>query len=210
MWQTHVKEKKKMGMNSGYNGWSMSNRAVEAYEDGQMPLSKWSKKLILSEIERIVDEEEIKANFSMENLNKMNKDELTCHLLSLNSWHHTSIYCNETNFYGIDTSAVEALTNEKIASIIASRMPKEKKPFEEKKPNLFITALVYYDQWEGTRNHPKKVYYEEVVHFRSNDKMVNTRCGNKRISSLTIIKKVEQKTKYAEDKKVERREIGCC
>ena len=31
-------------MNSGYSGYSMSNRAVDAYEDGEMPLSKWTKK----------------------------------------------------------------------------------------------------------------------------------------------------------------------
>lgn len=33
-------------MNSGYSGYSMSNRAVDAYEDGEMPLSKWTKKII--------------------------------------------------------------------------------------------------------------------------------------------------------------------
>ena len=36
-------------MNSGYSGYSMSNRAVDAYEDGEMPLSKWTKKMIISE-----------------------------------------------------------------------------------------------------------------------------------------------------------------
>ena len=30
-------------MNSGYSGYSMSNRAVEAYESGEKPLSKWTK-----------------------------------------------------------------------------------------------------------------------------------------------------------------------
>ena len=30
-------------MNSGYNGYSMSNRAVEAYYNGEKPLSKWTK-----------------------------------------------------------------------------------------------------------------------------------------------------------------------
>lgn len=37
-------------MNSGYSGYSMSNRAVDAYEDGEMPLSKWTKKMIISEV----------------------------------------------------------------------------------------------------------------------------------------------------------------
>lgn len=39
-----------LNMNSGYSGYSMSNRAVEAYEDGEMPLSKWSKQLIIDEV----------------------------------------------------------------------------------------------------------------------------------------------------------------
>lgn len=28
---------------AGYNGFSMSNNAVAAYEDGEKPLSKWTK-----------------------------------------------------------------------------------------------------------------------------------------------------------------------
>lgn len=33
-----------MDVNSGYIGYSMSRRAAEAYEDGEMPKSKWTKK----------------------------------------------------------------------------------------------------------------------------------------------------------------------
>lgn len=29
---------------AGYNGYSMSNNAVAAYENGEKPLSKWKKK----------------------------------------------------------------------------------------------------------------------------------------------------------------------
>jgi hypothetical protein len=36
---------------AGYNGWSMSNNAVDAYENGEMPLSKWNKEAILDAIE---------------------------------------------------------------------------------------------------------------------------------------------------------------
>ena len=35
---------------SGYWGKHMSNNAVEAYERGEMPISKWTKKVLLTEI----------------------------------------------------------------------------------------------------------------------------------------------------------------
>ena len=36
---------------AGYNGYSMSNNAVSAYDNGEKPLSKWRKSDILEEIE---------------------------------------------------------------------------------------------------------------------------------------------------------------
>ena len=36
---------------AGYNGWSMSNNAIEAYENGEKPLSKWTKTDIFEAIE---------------------------------------------------------------------------------------------------------------------------------------------------------------
>ena len=56
-------------MNSGYSGYSMSNRAVDAYEDGEMPLSKWTKKMIISEV---VEQE----HFTEEELKKYPKNVL--------------------------------------------------------------------------------------------------------------------------------------
>lgn len=50
---------------AGYNGYSMSNNAVAAYEDGEMPLSKWSKTAILEVIEEnedIEDSKKVKKN----------------------------------------------------------------------------------------------------------------------------------------------------
>lgn len=35
---------------AGYHNYSMSNNAVAAYENGEMPLSKWSKKAILAAV----------------------------------------------------------------------------------------------------------------------------------------------------------------
>lgn len=36
---------------AGYSGWSMSNNAVDAYSNGEKPLSKWTKADIFDTIE---------------------------------------------------------------------------------------------------------------------------------------------------------------
>lgn len=38
------------GNGNGYDGYSMSNNARSAYDDGERPLSKWTKAAIMSEI----------------------------------------------------------------------------------------------------------------------------------------------------------------
>ena len=43
-------------MNSGYHGFSMSNRAIEAYNNGEKPFSKWTKQDILDVIEEYKQE----------------------------------------------------------------------------------------------------------------------------------------------------------
>lgn len=56
---------------AGYKGWSMSNNAVAAYENGEMPISKWSKKEIIKRIEEAVYYEEIELQCSLEELKKL-------------------------------------------------------------------------------------------------------------------------------------------
>ena len=51
---------------AGYNGWSMSNNAVAAYEDGEKPLSKWTK----ADIFDAIKEQEIELKCSIESLRK--------------------------------------------------------------------------------------------------------------------------------------------
>lgn len=46
-------------MNSGYDGYRMSNRAVAAYDYGEMPLSKWTKKEIINRINYFADDLEV-------------------------------------------------------------------------------------------------------------------------------------------------------
>ena len=69
-----MESRKPFGGNSGYVGYSMSRRAAQAYDDGELTYSKlpaWAK--------RMVD----------------------AGLAKTNEWHHTSSYGNETPFYNV-------------------------------------------------------------------------------------------------------------
>lgn len=178
---------------AGYKGWSMSNNAVECYENNIKPMSKWKKDDILECVEETygVDIYNVSSKLSLGELKGM--------FLLYDSWHHTSNRFNKTDFYRFDDE--KEIDVEFINNIISSRIKKEK-TVKVETPNLYLTALVKYEQWEGTRKHPKKTTYETVVHYRSNDKMVDCGSHTKRLSSLTILKSVSQKTKYAQDKKV--------
>lgn len=37
---------------NGYSGISMSDNAIEAYNEGRMPLSKWKKSMLIERIEK--------------------------------------------------------------------------------------------------------------------------------------------------------------
>ena len=76
----------------GYIGQKMSERAMEAYKNGEMPLSKWTKSVILENIET-------EKKGESEKLKKYSAETLRNYFLILSSWHHTAKYFNRTNFY---------------------------------------------------------------------------------------------------------------
>lgn len=63
-----------MDVNSGYIGYSMSRRAAEAYENGEMPKSKWTKKAMVAAIQSYCDEFDML--FDPDLLKGMHKDEV--------------------------------------------------------------------------------------------------------------------------------------
>ena len=131
---------------AGYYGYSMSNNAVDAYENGEKPLSKWRKSDILEAIE----ESEIELKCSMEKLRKLPVKVLKEVCLSYSSWHHTSNHYNKTDFYSLNEDKIENLTDEKIDKMIAEYKADKKeevKPTEEKWKCAFL-------EWGGTRKHP--------------------------------------------------------
>lgn len=130
-------------MNSGYNGYSMSNRAVAAYEGGEKPLSKWTKKDLLSSLAEM--------DIDTSRLNKYSLKTLKKYFLRMSSWHHTGSYVNKTNFYSIKD--IENISYETLDRI--ERDVKEERV--EKNNEDYVKAFISYGEWEGSRKHPKLV-----------------------------------------------------
>lgn len=85
----------------GYIGQSMSVRAREAYEDGEMPKSKWTKKFMLEALYDLLastypDDE---AEQMFVSIQKMSKNDIFDKFFEFSSWHHTGKYAQETLFY---------------------------------------------------------------------------------------------------------------
>lgn len=131
---------------AGYSGFSMSNNAVEAYENGEKPISKWSKKDILNSIDNAIENGELVLNCSKDKLRKVPVALLKELCLTCSSWHHTSNYYNRTDFYAVDLQKVELLTDESIEDRMKSKDAVE------------ITEEIWkcaFLEWSGTRKHPK-------------------------------------------------------
>lgn len=96
---------------AGYRNYSMSNNAVAAYEDGEKPLSKWTKQAIIDEIQDNYNDYEL--TFDMELFAKLKKSDMELYL-NYSSKHHTSSYYNYTDFYSIDYDSLQELTDERI------------------------------------------------------------------------------------------------
>lgn len=131
------------GNENGYDGYAMSNNARIAYEDCEMPLSKWTKTELLSAIKSY----NVSADIILA-LQKHNTDTLRRELLMYSGWHHTSEYYNKTNFYAIDADKVNELTVNRIDNW-------------DKAENT-VSSLKYrgdfnYVEWQGSRNYPKAV-----------------------------------------------------
>lgn len=92
----------------GYVGSSMSERAVEAYANGEMPKSKWTKAAMLYAIDNQLNEFEDDQKITSEEreelftaINAMKKEEMFSTFMEYSSWHHTSKFANATDFYRI-------------------------------------------------------------------------------------------------------------
>ena len=94
----------------GYIGGSMSYRANKAYEDGEMPKSKWTKQAILGSIYEELDPEGNENEQVMNLLEKgqqLSKEDLQDVFLKYASWHHTGTFYTPTDFYKIDYEKIQ-------------------------------------------------------------------------------------------------------
>ena len=87
----------------GYLGSSMSVRAAEAYEQGEMPISRWTKTAIIQAIKDYCFDFDLAYNPDIE---KKTKAELAKEFLEYKSWHHSSRTAREVEFFGLNEDAV--------------------------------------------------------------------------------------------------------
>ena len=138
-------------MNNGYDGYSMSIRAREAYENGEKPKSKWTKKEIIEHIKQ--------SNPSIVSIvSKMSLLEIKNYFLYRSSWHQTSQMYNRTDFYSM-------MSPEEIAALRVEDLPEHKKEKDKEITSVVYRGSIQYLEWSGTRNYPraKKVNLEDVV-----------------------------------------------
>lgn len=88
---------------AGYVGSSMSVRAVEAYEQGEMPKSKWTKTAIIDAVKGYCYDFDLAYDSDIE---KKTKAELSKEFLEYKSWHHSSRTAREIEFFGLNEDAV--------------------------------------------------------------------------------------------------------
>ncbi len=81
----------------GYIGTQMSERAMEAHNNGEKPYSQWSKEDLLGCLPSALYAQ----------AKKLTLNELKSELLYNSSWHHTGNCFNRTDFYAVNENAVE-------------------------------------------------------------------------------------------------------
>lgn len=106
---------------SGYAGASMSVRARDAYESGEMPMSKWTRSAIISAIKDYCADFDLAYNPEIES---KSRTQLVGDYLEYKSWHHTGRFARETEFFGLNEDAVCADFPEMTPDQIAERNDK--------------------------------------------------------------------------------------
>lgn len=81
----------------------MSVRAGEAYEQGEMPISRWTKTAIIQAVKGYCFDFDLAYDPDIE---KKTKAELTKEFLEYKSWHHSSRTAREVEFFGLNEDAV--------------------------------------------------------------------------------------------------------
>jgi hypothetical protein len=141
----------------------MSNRAVLAYETGEMPKSKWTKSIL---VEAITD---ARPDIPTSKLNQVNLNILQTYFLEQTSWHHTGKYYNETVFYSLDEESIANLTYSLLDQLIdRSKEARARNKANKSTPEPVRHVRCSITEWEGTRAHPKPCEFEVDGEIRGN------------------------------------------
>ena len=130
---------------SGYVGCKMSERAQEAYDSGERPMSKWSKWDIICDLENDLDDDTIAK------LSKYSAQTIKNVCLEWTSWHHTGSYANETDFYqvidGRDVDLVQMFKDLDSEDKYLKEERKQKKEEKKKVDMSEIKCRFEYGEW---------------------------------------------------------------
>lgn len=148
---------------NGYIDKKMSVRANNAYLNGEMPLSKWTKTTILSAIGEFAEEND--ANIDNLDLNKLTLKELQQNYLINSSWHHTGSLYNKTDFYKLSEFILDNLNVDFINNIIKNRIPRKKTTIEEKK--LKEQNKIILEQAKDIYNKLNTIYISDITGLKS-------------------------------------------
>ena len=137
---------------AGYDGYSMSKNARDAYDRGSKPLSKWNKAEIIATLKA----EDAMEGAEKERLIKSLPTPLLKDLtLIVSEWHHTGSYYNKTDFYTVDSDKIADMTVEQIREALKAHkehQEEEKRRKEEEAKGRPVKA--HYLEWTGSRNYP--------------------------------------------------------
>ena len=136
-----------------YIGYSMSEGAADAYENGEKPKSAWSKNAMMDVITTIIEEEGL--NLDHQVFDAFPKSSLFALFFKESSWHHTGTFYNKTDFYALDYMFVRGLTNQRLYDMLKEVKEKKRRQKSDKLKALPRYVEVKYLQWSGSRNHPK-------------------------------------------------------
>ena len=154
-----VSAKKPGGQKMSYIGSKMSERAYQAYENGEKPLSKWTKSEILSRFFEKMEEngEELSEN-EKELLKALSLKTLKNELLEKSSWHHTGSFYNCTDFY----DAIDEKPN--LDVLIENDREERETEREEKKTKSkenYCIITYFWSENLGSKKHPKIYDFQE-------------------------------------------------
>lgn len=154
---------------SGYCGQSMSNNAIMAYQDGERPISKWTKNELETAVRAACEEmlnDGRPQSFSIDVLFGAPVSVVRALCLWCSSWHHTSKFYAVTNFYDIDTDALAKLTDADIAAAIKTyKCEKLEAKLAKREVETWECQFLV---WSGTRNHPKATEVIEIGEIKGN------------------------------------------